>query len=444
MGTRAHWSGRLAFVLAAAGSAVGLGNLWKFPYIAGVNGGGAFVLIYLVCIALVGLPILIAELYIGQKGQANAVASFELLHKKKTFWAAPGFMGLLSAILILAFYSVVGGWILDFAYMAFTDGFSGKSAEEVSGTLGALLGNPGRMAITHSIFMALTIGIVVGGVKNGLEKWTKILMPVLFVLLLILLAKAVTMDGFGRAMEFLFSPDFSKLTKEGILEAVGHSFFTLSLGMGAMITYGSYLDKKENLIKIGVMVAFLDTFIAILAGIVIFSIVFSFDLEAGSGPGLMFATLPGLFAQIPGGVYMAMAFFVLVGFAALSSSVSILEVAVVYFSETFKISRKKMALTAGIIIYIMGYLPLLSFNKLAEVKVLGLNFFDLFDAASSKYLLPLGGMMIALFLGYILGKEACLKITKGNELAATGLMWTSRVLAPGAVAVVMYNMIIGL
>lgn len=441
MGTRAHWSGRLAFVLAAAGSAIGLGNLWKFPYITGINGGGAFVLIYLLCIALVGLPILIAEIYIGQKGQSNAIASFEKLHKKGTPWAMPGYMGLLAAILILSFYSVVGGWILDFGMRAVTGEFEGKSANVISEMLGGLFANPGRMAISHTIFMTLTIGIVVGGVKKGLERWTKILMPALFVLLLIMFFKAVSMSGFGKALEFLFSPDFSKLTPASILEAVGHSFFTLSLGMGAMITYGSYLDEKENLVKTGVMVAFLDTFIALMAGLVIFSIVFSFDLEPGSGPGLMFATLPGLFAQLPGGYFMSIAFFALVAFAALSSSVSILEVTVSYFSEKLKKDRKKVSIVAGIIIYIMGFLPLISFNVASDVKVFGLGFFDLFDIIASNYLLPIGGLLISLFLGWVLSKEACDNITNGNKLASAGLMWSLRLIAPGAILVVLYSKI---
>lgn len=443
MGNRAHWSGRLAFILAAAGSAIGLGNIWKFPYITGINGGGAFVLIYLACIALVGLPILIAEIYIGQKGQSNAVASFEKLHKKNTFWAAPGYMGLLAAILILSFYSVVGGWVLDFGYRAFTFQFEGKSAAVISDMLGGLFSDPSRMAISHTIFMALTIGIVVGGIKNGLERWTKILMPALMVLLAILFVKSMSLDGFGKAVDFLFAPDFSKLSPASILEAVGHSFFTLSLGMGAMLTYGSYLDEKEDLVKTGLMVAFLDTFIALVAGLVIFSIVFSFDLEPGSGPGLMFATLPGLFVQLPGGNFMAIMFFLLVTFAALSSAVSILEVAVTYFSETKGISRNKMAVIAGGVIYVMGYFPLFSFNKLSDVKILGKNFFDLFDVIASNYLLPIGGLLIAMFIGWVLGKDAVKDIVKKDGFATTGLLWLLRVVAPLAVFIILLNKVIG-
>ncbi|MFK8139258.1 MAG: sodium-dependent transporter [Bdellovibrionales bacterium] len=442
MGNRAHWSGRFAFILAAAGSAIGLGNLWKFPYVTGVNGGGAFVLLYLACIAAVGLPILIAEIYIGQNSQSNAVQSFEKLYKKGTAWRAPGFMGLIAAILILSFYSVVGGWVMDFEYRSIMMEFKSASGEEISKMLGGLFENPGRMAIWHTIFMGLTVGIVVGGVKDGLERWNKILMPTLFLILVILLVRSFYLEGFSDAVSFLFQPDFSKLTPASILEAVGHSFFTLSLGMGAMITYGSYLDKKENLLRTAVTVAFLDTFIALIAGLVIFSIVFTYGLEPGGGPGLMFQTLPGLFAQLPGGSYISIGFFFMVLFAALSSAVSILEVSVSYFSESKNLDRKKVAIVSGGIIYIMGYLPLLSFNHLSDVKVLGLNFFDLFDKISSSYLLPIGGMLISLFMGWKLSRKAVEKVVGGPGLAATGLLWLLRVVAPLAVLAVIINGII--
>lgn len=443
MGQRVHWSGRLAFILAAAGSAIGLGNIWKFPYIAGVNGGGAFVLIYLLCIACVGLPVLISEIYIGQRTQSNAVRAFEKLSgDKKTFWSAPGYMGLISAILILSFYSVVGGWVLDFFYQSVSFQFQGKSAAEISDILGGMLGDPVRMSISHTLFMGLTVAMVYGGIKDGLERWTKILMPALLVLLVAMLAKSVSLDGFSAAISFLFSPDFSKLSPAGILEAVGHSFFTLSLGMGAMLTYGSYLNEKEDLLKTGLMIAFLDTFIALLAGVVIFSIVFSFDLEPASGPGLMFATLPGLLAQMPGGDYLSIIFFMLVLFAALSSAVSILEVAITYFSETLNKDRKKVTLGAGLVIYLMAYLPLFSFNYWKEVKVFGLNFFDLFDSTSSHYLLPIGGLMISLFMGWRLGLDDSMRVTSGNKPLALGLMWLTRVVAPIAIAVVIYQKVV--
>ncbi|MCB0394229.1 MAG: sodium-dependent transporter [Bdellovibrionales bacterium] len=440
MAGRAHWSNRLAFVFAAAGSAIGLGNIWKFPYITGVNGGGAFVLIYLACIAAVGVPILIAEMYIGQKGQANTVTSFENTHKTGSPWQIAGWMGLLAALLILSFYSVVGGWILDFEYRSLLSEFSGMSTEQIQGTLGSLFSSPVRMLLWHFVFMAMVIGIVIAGVKDGLERWNKILMPALFGIIIILLIRVVAMDGFSKAIAFLFSFDASKLTARGVLEALGHSFFTLSLGMGAILTYGSYLSEKESLPRVAVLVAFLDTFIALLAGVIIFTIVFSFNLEPGAGPGLIFSTLPSLFVQMPGGNLLSIAFFLLVTFAALTSAVSILEVPVAYFSEKKGWGRKKTTTLIGAIIFLLGIPCALSFNVMGEFKIIGLNVFDLFDKFSSNILLPVGGMIIALFFGWVLGEKAVNSALDGYPpIAKTLFIWSVRVLAPIGVLVMIIN-----
>lgn len=434
---RAHWSGRLAFVLAAVGSAVGLGNIWKFPYITGVNGGGAFVLIYLFCIAMVGIPIFIAELYIGQKSQKNVVESFEVTDRKGTPWRATGWMGLLSAFLILSFYSVVGGWILDFVVKAASGAFSSEGEDSVRGLLGGLFSDPVRQVVWHFVFMALTIGTVLAGVKNGIERASKILMPILFGLLAVLFLRSLFLPGFGEAVEFLFMPHTEQLTGSGVLEAVGHSFFTLSLGMGAMITYGSYLGTTESLPKIAVTVALLDTLVALAAGVVIFSIVFSFGLEPGAGPGLMFQTLPVLFGKMNGGYFVGLAFFVLVGFAAFTSAISLLEVVVAYWEDTHKVSRLKTALVSGTLIFLLGILSALSTNVLGDFTIFGLTFFDLFDKLTSNYLLPIGGMLISLFFGWRLGPTAVVAVLGkklGEGYLGTGLLWSARVLAPGGVA----------
>lgn len=441
MNNRAHWSGRLAFILAATGSAIGLGNIWKFPYITGVNGGGAFVLIYLFCIALVGLPILIAELFIGKEGQANVVDSFNNLEDKKSNWRITGFVGLSAAFLILSFYSVVGGWVLDFELRSLLMEFSGGT-NAAKGVLSELFASPYRQSIGHTIFMLLTIGIVLGGVKNGLEKWTKLLMPALFILLALLFVNSLFLPGFKDALAFLFLPDFSKLESHSVLEAVGHSFFTLSLGMGVMITYGSYLKQKESLIKTAIMVAFLDTFIALIAGLVIFSIVFTYNLEPSGGPGLMFQTLPQLFSQMTGGSLLSIAFFLLVSFAALSSSVSILEVVVNYFEETKKVARKKATLIVGFVIYLLGFLTVFSTNILADFKIFGLSFFDLFDRISSSYLLPIGGLLISLFVGWKLSLPAAVKIVgEDRKIFAHALLWILRVIAPLAIVIVIVDFV---
>lgn len=437
---RGHWSTRLSFILAAAGSAVGLGNIWKFPYITGVNGGGAFVAVYLVCIALVGLPIFVSELFIGQKAQANVVRAFEATHRPGTPWRFVGWMGLLSAFLILSFYSVVGGWVLDFVYRSLGNQFAGRPDAEIQGMLGTLFSSPSRQFFWHALFMCGTVAIVLQGLASGLERWNRILMPSLFLLLLLLLLRAAFLPGLGRALTFLFVPDTSRLSAAGVLEAVGHSFFTLSLGMGAMITYGSFLRSNAELTRTVLTVAALDTLIALAAGTVIFSVVFSYGLDASSGPTLMFQTLPMLFAKMPGGYFVSLAFFLLVAFAALTSAISLLEVVTAYWTEQHGTARKPTVLVLGAIIYVLGIPSALSTNLLSDVKVLGHTFFDLADKLTSSVTLPLGGALIALFFGWVLGPRAAEEIVGPRfPLAAKLLMWTARVLAPVAVGVIIVH-----
>ncbi|PIR22457.1 MAG: sodium-dependent transporter [Deltaproteobacteria bacterium CG11_big_fil_rev_8_21_14_0_20_45_16] len=437
MTARAHWTNRLAFILAASGSAVGLGNIWKFPYITGTNGGGAFVLIYLVCIALVGIPIFIAELYIGQSSQKSVVESFEVLDRKNSPWKSIGWLGLAAAFLILSFYSVVGGWVLDFEYRSLIGEFTRETDDQISSTLGNLFGNPGRQLLWHFIFMAMTVSIVLRGVKEGLEKWNKILMPGLILMLVGLLVYSVQLDGFMQSLKYLFSFNTDALTPAGVLEAVGHSFFTLSLGMGAIITYGSYLQKREAIARTAIVVGLVDTAVALAAGVVIFAVVFTFGMEPGAGPSLMFKTLPMLFVKLPVGQIVAIIFFLLVSFAALTSSVSLLEVVVAYWEEKKKISRKVVTIVTGVIIYALGMLSALSTNVLSDFKIMGLTFFDLFDKATSQYFLPIGGLFIAMFFGWKLGPEAAKHALGGNRPGfSAGLMWSARLVAPIAVGII--------
>ncbi|SMF81146.1 sodium-dependent transporter [Pseudobacteriovorax antillogorgiicola] len=430
---RSHWSGRLAFILAASGSAIGLGNIWKFPYITGQNGGGAFVLAYLITILLVGFPIFIAEIYIGQKAQKNAVSAFDVVHGKPSPFKAIGAMGVLSAFLILSFYSVVGGWILSFEWQALTGGFSNKAPEQIEGMLGALISDPVQVLAWHTGFMVLTAAIVIGGISKGIERWSKILMPGFFALLIALLVFSMSLDGFGDAFAFLFQPDFAKLTGESLLEAVGHSFFTLSLGMGAMITYGSYLAKGENLVKTAAAVTFLDTLIALIAGLVMFSVTFTYGLEPGSGPGLMFSTMPTLFSQMSFGSILLIAFFALVGFAALTSAISLLEVVVSYFVEEKNMSQKQATLLFAGIIWAVGVLCALSFNVLQGT----FDFFDTFDKTTTNILMPLGGLLTAVFFGWCIPSSEVERIVGGKTIFATGLTFVSRFVAPIGVGVVM-------
>jgi len=442
-GARAQWGSRMAFILAAAGSAVGLGNIWKFPYIAGENGGGAFVLIYLACIAFVGVPIFIAELYIGQNAQKNTVEAFETLHKKGTIWRFPGWLGIASAFLIFSFYSVVGGWVMDFEFRSIMQEFSGKTDQEIQGMLGGLFGNPLRQTLWHLIFMATTVAIVLGGIKKGLERWNKILMPGLFILLILLLGYSVTLKGFFPALEFLFKPDASKLTANGILIAIGHSFFTLSLGMGAIITYGSYLSKEEAIVNTAFLVAILDTLVALAAGIVIFSVVFTFGMQPQEGPGLIFSTLPMLFSKMPGGSILSIFFFMLVTFAALTSAVSLLEVVITYWTESHNMDRKKSTIGTATIIWLLGLLTVFSTNIMSDFKIFGLTFFDLFDKLTANYFLPIGGLLISLYYGWVLGPKAVEKTIGKPGIFSIGLLWSTRVISPLCILLIIYNLVIG-
>ncbi|MCB0403930.1 MAG: sodium-dependent transporter [Bdellovibrionales bacterium] len=439
---RTRWSNQFAFILAAIGSAVGLGNIWKFPYIAGENGGGAFVLVYLLCIVAIGIPIFVAELFIGQHAQCNAVSAFEKLTFKGTPWRVSGWIGVLAAFLILSFYSVVGGWVLSFLAKGITNRFVGQPDEVIRGYMAAIIGDAEASIFWHTVFMAIVVGIVIMGIKDGIERWNKVLMPGFFALLIALFIRAAFLPGFQQALTFLFAPDTSKLTAAGILEAVGHSFFTLSVGMGAIITYGSYLGGKEKLPHIAFLIGLADTLVALIAGVVIFSIVFSAGLKPEAGPTLMFQTLPVLFANMAGGYYIAIAFFLLVLFAAVTSAVSLLEVVVAYVDEHWKISRTKGTLVVGGVVYVLGLLCATSNNLLSRVTLLGYNFFDFFDTTSSNYLLPIGGLLISLFYGWVLGKKA-IKSTLGkqadNPFWFHSLLWCARVMAPVGVFLVLLN-----
>lgn len=437
---RPKWSGSLGFVLAAAGSAVGLGNIWKFPYITGVNGGGAFVLVYLACIALVGVPVLLSELYIGKVGQANAVHAYERIHKPKTFWRLPGALGLISAFVILSYYSVIGGWILNFEWCSLLNDFGTRPESEIKSMLSDLFDDPTRQIFLHLVFMLLTTGIVLGGVQEGIEKWTKLLMPGLVVILIGLLVYSFFMPGFSDAAKFLFFPDISKLSWHGLLEAVGHSFFTLSVAVGVMVTFGSYLSKNENLPKMGFSIALIDTVLALTAGMVIFTAVFSYGIEVDTGPTLIFQTLPLLFGKMPGGYIIAVTFFLLIAFTALTSTISILEVVVAYCTETFKAPRRITTVVVGFAAFALGLLSDLATNLLSHVKIVGLNFFDFFDKLTSSLFLPLSGLLTSIFLGWVLGPAAIDEIIKdtGFEPYRNILLICIRVIAPISISIILF------
>ena len=399
------WTGRWTFILAATGSAVGLGNIWKFPYMAGEYGGGAFVLVYLICILLIGVPIMIAEILIGRRGRNSPANSMAYLAKEaNTFpqWKLLGMMGAVAGLLILSFYSVAAGWA--FAYIF--EGFNGESAEYYGKEFNSFLQNETSLILFHSLFIFVTVFIVARGVIKGLEAWLNRLMPILFLIVILLCIYATQTGAFFEGVSYLFTPDFSKIDATVILAALGQAFFTLSLGMGAIMAYGAYMPIKQNIGSTALSVAFLDTLVAILAGIAIFPIVFANGLEPSTGPGLVFVTLPWAFFNMPLGVIFGKFFFVLLSIAALSSAISLLEPGVAWIVESLKTKRYKAAIGLGSIAWILGIFSALSFNLLSDFTPIGeKNFFDSMDFLSNQVLLPLGGVFIAIFVGWVMKRN---------------------------------------
>ncbi len=443
---RAQWQSKLGFILAAAGSAVGLGNLWKFPYVTGTNGGGAFVLIYLVCIALVGLPIMLAEVTLGRMAQTGPVGAFRAASKPFVLF---GGMGIVAAFVILSYYSVVAGWSLHYIYLSLTGAFSKGTPETIPKIFGALASDPVTTTVWHTVFMVVTIALVYGGVQRGVERAARIMMPTLFLLMIVLLGYATTLDGFGRAFTFVFGFHTDALTAAGVLEALGHSFFTLSLGMGAMLTYGSYLSKHDDLISASAAITVLDTLVALMACLVLFPITFTYGMEPAAGPGLVFVNMPVAFNQLPGTSFWSLLFFVLLFFAALTSAISLLEVAAAYFIDERGWARHKAVLFCGIAIFLLGVPSALANGTelfgAQFAAIFGHNWLDAFDYLASNWMLPLGGLGIAIVMAYRVGDEARrTEIALGSELGgirAVYLGWLQllRYVVPLAIILVMLH-----
>lgn len=408
------WSSRFAFIMAAVGSAVGLGNIWKFPYITGENGGGAFVLVYLACIAIIGLPLMMSEVMLGRRGRKSPIGTMEVVaaaEKGSKNWIGVGLMATLTAFIILSFYSVIAGWTMPYIISAVTGGFNDIDAERSGDLFGQLLASPGQLLLWHSIFMGLTVWVSAGGVRHGVERAVTKLMPALFILLIVLVGYASTTGHFGEALRFLFKPDFSALTAEGVLIALGHAFFTLSLASGAMMAYGAYLPQKVSIARTAIVVAVMDTGVALLAGLAIFPVVFAHGLAASEGPGLIFVTLPVAFGQMPGGGFFASLFFVLLLFAAWTSSISMLESLVSYLNEK-GVSRVKAAIGGGLAAWLLGITTVLSLNLWSDFTPLdswarfeGKTLFDLYDYLTANIMMPLGALLIALFVGWKMKPE---------------------------------------
>ena len=444
---RGNFGSKLGVILASAGSAVGLGNIWRFPYETGNHGGAAFILIYLGCILLLGLPIMIAEFLIGRHSQANTARAYQIL-APGTQWRWVGRMGVLAGFLILGYYSVVAGWTLEYIFEAVSKIFAGKTPAEFISSFQSFSSNPWRPALWLTLFLLATHFIIVKGVEKGIEKSSKIMMPTLFIIILILVGCSVTLPGAGKGIEFLLKPDFSKVDGNVFLGAMGQAFFSLSLGMGCLCTYASYFSKNTNLTRTAFSVGIIDTFVAVLAGFIIFPAAFSVGIQPDAGPSLIFITLPNVFQQAFSGIpilayIFSVMFYVLLALAALTSTISLHEVVTAYLHEEFNFTRGKAArlVTTGCIL--LGILCSLSLGVTKEFTIFGLGMFDLFDFVTAKLMLPLGGLFISIFTGWYLDKKLVWsEITNNGNLKVPTyklIIFILKYVAPIAISVIFIN-----
>ena len=446
--TTENWSGRFVFILASVGAAVGLGNIWRFPYTLGNSGGSAFVLIYLLAILLIAMPIMLSEMIVGRharKSAPTALRQVAVENGSSPNWQIVGWIGLLALLLVLSFYSVIAGWTGAYLVKSVSGGLSGLSAEEVGSDFGAFLHDPTKMMIWHLFFTAATVFVVSRGVRIGLERLVKVLMPALFFMLLALVVHSGLTGAFAEAFEFLFKPDLSKLTPEVVLAAVGQAFFSVNVGIGAVLTYSAYLPKDVNLFRSAIAISLGDTLVALLAGLAIFPIVFAQDLSPSGGPGLIFVTLSTAFASMPGGSVVAALFFAMLLFAALTSSISMLETMTARACEVRGLSRPRAAMTIGTITFVLGTITVLSFSRWENFYPLGSiavfaekTPFDLIDYSVSNILMPLGGMAYALFAGWWIMRAIQVdQLGVGDGIIFKLWLVLARVIAPLAIAAVL-------
>ncbi|MDO4988070.1 MAG: sodium-dependent transporter [Synergistes sp.] len=450
-GEREEWGSRFGFIMAAAGSAVGLGNIWRFPYITGKYGGAAFVLVYLAIVFIIGISVMIAEFAMGRNAKLDPVGTMTKLGNTKPggkAWGVVGWMGFLCAFVILSYYSVIAGWTLSYMFKSLGSLMTeiNANSDAAGAIFGAFIGNPVQPIIFHAIVMAIVTYVIYRGIGSGIEKSCKILMPLLFVILLLLIARSVTLDGASKGLEFYLKPDFSKLTGEGVLAAVGQGFYSLSLAMGIMITYGSYIKKDEYIPGTARTIVFLDTLVAIMAGLVIFPAAFAYNVDAGAGAGLTFITLPIVFAKMPMGAVFSFAFFALLFIAAITSSFSLFEVSVAFAKDEFGWDRKKSAIVMGIAITLFGFLSSLSQGELgakgALLNIHGKDFLTVVDFLTNNVIMPIGGILIAVFVGWFWHKEAHKELTNDGKFTFslyTAWLWICRILAPVTIAIIFWN-----
>lgn len=437
--SRDGFGSKLGIIAAAAGSAVGLGNIYRFPCELGNNGGGAFLMVYLLIVLCLGVPVMLSEFIIGRRAQKNPIGAFKLL-KPRSGWPIIGYMGVLCAFIIMAFYSTVAGWTLEYIVKSVGNQFHGKELSAIEQEFADFHEIGWKNVMWQGVFILLTGFVVFKGVADGIEKYAKILMPVLVVILIVLGVRAVTLPGAGEGLRFLFKPDFSKITGSVLISALGQAFFSLSMGMGVLITYGSYIQKDDNLTTTAISVTLSDTLIAVLAGVVIFPAAFSFGVQPTAGMGLVFNTLPMIFNQMAGGYFFCVIFFVLLAVAALTSTISLLEVIVAYFVEELHMKRRWATVIASLGCMALGVFASLSLQSDTGLTIAGLSFFDCLDFFSAKILLPIGALAIVIFVGWIMGKHTFNEeITNDGKLKlrVKGIIYfIIRYLAPLAIAVI--------
>ncbi len=442
---REHWGSSFGFVMAAAGSAIGLGTLWQFPYMTMQNGGGIFVLLFLLFTVILGIPLFIGEVLMGRRAARGAVGIFEALSGEGSSWKVTGWLGVAASLFIMAYYCVVSGWGLNYVVMSLCQFYEHRTSVEIAGVFDILFKSGQINVLWQSVFLLVTAGVVYQGIRKGIEYWSKILTSALLVLLLGLLIYSFTLSGFGEAFRYIFYPDFSKLRPSGVLEALGLAFFTLSLGQGVMLTYGSYMRKSDDIPKTAVIIAVMNGVVSIFAALMIFPVVFSFGLKPEGGFGLIFQTLPVLFAKLPGALIISTTFFTLLVFTALTSSVAMLEVLVANFMDLYNWTRKRSVVYSSLAIFLLG-LPCALAGSGALFgdwrQIYGKNFFETLIEIIFQWILPIGGVLISLFLGWYMKKEDCrLEFREGATWPGLFGVWYFfvRFVAPICILVIIFH-----
>ncbi len=436
MSERASFATRLGAIAAAVGSAVGLGNIWRFPYEAGQNGGGAFILVYILCVLLLGFPIILAEFVIGRSTHKNMKGALKQLSPGSHVYRF-AYVCVLGAMLILSFYSVVCGWVIEYLFQALCGQLSGHSPQQYSTIFSAFVGNPWKCVGWTVLFLFINFAVMLGGVRKGVERTSSIMMPLLFVILIVFCVNSLFLPKAGQGLDFLFNPDFSHLTWHGVVDAFGQAFMSLTLGISGMVTYSSYFKDDAHLSRDAFTIASLDTLVAILAGVMIFPAVFSFGMQAEAGPKLIFEILPNIFQQMPGGYVWAVLFFVFIAFASITSTISLSEIPITFLTDELKCTRRRATAYVAAFTFVFAVLSALSFNVLADFKLFGMNIFDLLNYAGSNVFMLLGGLFTAIYVGWFLDRKVIkAQLTNGGTLHTHVLHYTVfclRYIAPVAV-----------